>query len=133
MSTARRQGFTLIELIIVLSIIGILLGLALPEYRNSVKKTREAVLKEDLFRFRELIDQYYHDKGKYPLTLQTLVDEAYLRKMPEDPMTKSAATWVEIREQPSLEDYMPTGQLGVIDVHSGSEAKALDGTLYNTW
>jgi len=133
MSAARRKGFTLIELIIVLSIIGILLGLALPEFRNSIKKTREAVLKEDLFQFRKLIDQYYQDKGKYPLTLQTLVEEAYLRKVPEDPMTKSATTWVEIREQPSLEDYMPTGQLGVIDVHSGSEAKALDGTLYNTW
>ena len=133
MSAARRKGFTLIELIIVLSIIGILLGLALPEFRNSIKKTREAVLKEDLFQFRKLIDQYYQDKGKYPLTLQTLVEEAYLRKIPEDPMTKSATTWVEIREQPSLEDYMPTGQLGVIDVHSGSEAKALDGTLYNTW
>jgi len=133
MSAARREGFTLIELIIVLTLIGILVGLALPEYRNSVKRTRETILKEDLFIFRKLIDQYYQDKGKYPLTLQTLVDEAYLRKIPEDPMTKSATTWVEIREQPSLEDYMPTGQLGVIDVHSGSEAKALDGSLYNTW
>jgi general secretion pathway protein G len=133
MNAARRRGFTLIELIIVLTLIGILVGLALPEFRNSVKRTRETVLKEDLFILRKLIDQYYQDKGKYPLTLQTLVDEGYLRRIPEDPITKSATTWVEIREQPSLEDYMPTGQLGVIDIRSGSEAKALDGTLYNTW
>ncbi len=131
--TGRRQGFTLIELIIVITLIGILVGLALPEYRNSVKRTEEAVLKEDLFIFRKLIDQYYQDKGKYPMTLQTLVEEGYLRAIPEDPMTKSAATWVEVREQPSLEDYSPTGQLGVIDVRSGSEAKARDGTFYNTW
>lgn len=133
MNAARRRGFTLIELIIVLTLIGILVGLALPEFRNSVKRTRETVLKEDLFILRKLIDQYYQDKGKYPLTLQTLVDEGYLRRIPEDPITKSTTTWVEIREQPSLEDYMPTGQLGVIDIRSGSEAKALDGTLYNTW
>jgi general secretion pathway protein G len=129
----RRRGFTLIELIVVLTLIGILVGLALPEFRNSIKRAKETVLKEDLFIFRKLIDQYYQDKGKYPLTLQALVDEGYLRLMPQDPITKSATTWVEIREQPSLEDYMPTGQLGVINVQSGSEAKALDGTFYNTW
>lgn len=129
----RRRGFTLIELIVVLTLIGILVGLALPEFRNSIKRAKETILKEDLFIFRKLIGQYYQDKGKYPLTLQALVEEGYLRSMPEDPLTKSATTWVEIREQPSLEDYMPTGQLGVVDVRSGSEAKALDGTLYNTW
>ena len=133
MTANRRRGFTLIELIIVLTLIGILVGLALPEYRNSIKRTKETALKENLFIFRKLIDQYYTDKGKYPLMLQTLVDEGYLRNIPQDPITKSAATWVEIREQPSLEDYMPTGQLGVVDVRSGSEAKASDGTFYNTW
>ena len=133
MTASRRRGFTLIELIIVITLIGILVGLALPEYRNSVKRTKETTLKEDLFIFRKLIDQYYQDKGKYPLTLQTLVEEGYLRYLPQDPITKSATTWVEVREQPSLEDYSPTGQLGVVDVHSGSEAKALDGTFYSTW
>ena len=133
MTASRRRGFTLIELIIVLTLIGILVGLALPEFRNSIKRSKETVLKEDLFIFRKLIDQYYQDKGKYPMMLQTLVQEGYLRAIPEDPITKSTTTWVEVREQPSLEDYMPTGQLGVIDVHSGSEAKALDGSLYNTW
>lgn len=133
MTANRRRGFTLIELIIVLTLIGILVGLALPEYRNSIKRTKETALKENLFIFRKLIDQYYTDKGKYPLMLQTLVEEGYLRNIPQDPITKSAATWVEIREQPSLEDYMPTGQLGVVDVRSGSEAKASDGTFYNTW
>lgn len=133
MAANRRRGFTLIELIIVLTLIGILVGLALPEYRNSVKRTRETILKENLFTFRKLINQYYQDKEKYPLTLQALVDDGYLWQIPQDPITKSASTWVEIREQPSLEDYSPTGQLGVVDVRSGSEAKATDGTFYNTW
>ena len=128
-----RRGFTLIELIIVLAIIGILVGLALPEYKNSLRKSSEAVLKADLFVFRKLIDQFYHDKGKYPTSLQALVQENYIRIIPLDPITKSDKTWVEVREQPALDEYVPASQLGVVDVKSGSEDKALDGTLYNTW
>ncbi len=128
-----RSGFTLIELIIVFALIGILVGLALPQYKTSLKKAREAVLKEDLFILRKLIQQYHTDKGKYPPSLQALVDEGYLRQIPVDPMTKSAETWVEIRETPSYEELLPGVEFGIIDVHSGSREKALDGTTYDTW
>jgi len=129
----RNRGFTLIEIIIVFTLIGILVGLGIPSYKNATKKGREAVLKEDLYQFRKLIDQYYHDKGKYPGSLQALVDERYLRKIPVDPMTNSAETWIEIRETFSLEDGEPPAAPGVIDLHSGSDQKAIDGTSYNTW
>ncbi|MBM3304944.1 MAG: prepilin-type N-terminal cleavage/methylation domain-containing protein [Candidatus Aminicenantes bacterium] len=134
-SAARpEKGFTLIELIIVLSIIGLLVGLGLPQYRSAAVKAREAVLKENLFILRKLIDQYAMDKGKYPASLQTLVQEGYLRMMPVDPMTRSAETWVEVREVPTLEDPMIMDIPGVIDVKSGSEDKSpIDGAPYNTW
>jgi len=133
---APRQvqgGFTLIEIIIVFTLIGILVGLGLPQYKTSIKRAREAVLKEDLFILRKLIDQYYNDKGKYPASLQTLVEEGYLRKIPVDPMTNSAETWVEIREIPSYEEMTPGQEYGIIDVQSGSAEKSLAGTPYNTW
>ncbi|MBM3303276.1 MAG: prepilin-type N-terminal cleavage/methylation domain-containing protein [Deltaproteobacteria bacterium] len=129
----RPAGFTLIELIIVFALIGILVGLALPQYKTSLKKAREAVLKEDLFILRKLIDQYHTDKGKYPASLRTLVEEGYLRQIPVDPMTGSSETWVEIRETPSYEELLPGMEFGVMDVRSGSQEKALDGTTYNTW
>ncbi len=129
----KMVGFTLIELIIVFTLIGILLGLALPQYRYATKKAREAVLKENLFILRKLIDQYYSDKGIYPLSLQTLVEEGYLRRLPVDPFTNSAETWEEIRETLSLEDMVAGKQPGVIDVRSGSKDIALDGTPYNIW
>ena len=129
----RERGFTLIEMIIVFALIGILVGLALPEYKYSLRKARETVLKTDLFEFRKLIGQYYNDKHKYPGSLRSLVDEGYLRQLPVDPMTRSADTWVEIREQPNYEELLPGVELGVVDVQSGSIEKALDGTPYNTW
>jgi len=130
---AARKGFTLIEILIVLSIIGILLGLAVPQYQMSVKRAREAVLKENLFVMRKMIDQYYQDKHKYPPSLQSLVEENYLKTIPIDPITGSSETWVEIRQMPPADEYVPAENLGVVDIKSGSEAKALDGTLYNTW
>jgi general secretion pathway protein G len=128
-----EPGFTLIELIIVLSIIGLLVGLGLPNYRSARIKAEEAVLKENLFILRKLIDQYAQDKGKYPASLQTLVQESYLRSVPIDPVT-GKSDWVEVRELPSPEDPMLNEIPGVIDVKSASEKKSpLDESPYNTW
>jgi general secretion pathway protein G len=128
-----REGFTLIEIIIVFALIGILVGLALPRYQHSRHKAQEAVLKEDLFVMRKLINEYYTDKGKYPASLRTLVEENYLRMIPIDPMTGSAESWQEIKDQPSYEEMVPGEENGIVDVRSGSQAKALDGTTYDTW
>jgi len=129
---SKDKGFTLIELIIVFAMIGILVGLALPQFKTSMTKAHESALKENLFQLRKLIQQYYTDKSKYPLSLQALVDENYLYKIPQD-ITGKADTWVEVREQPTMEDIEPGMTVGIVDVHSGSTEKALDGTLYNTW
>jgi general secretion pathway protein G len=130
----RDAGFTLIEMVIVFALIGILVGLGLPQYKYSLVKARETVLRENLTVFRKLIDQYYQDKGKYPASLQALVQDGYLRTMPMDPMTKSSETWVEVRETPSPDEYVMPDSLGVIDVKSGSDMKSpIDGTLYSSW
>lgn len=130
----RGAGFTLIEMVIVFALIGILVGLGLPQYKYSLVKARETVLRENLTVFRKLIDQYYQDKGKYPASLQALVQDGYLRTMPMDPMTKSSETWVEVRETPSPDEYVMPDSLGVIDVKSGSDMKSpIDGTLYSSW
>jgi len=129
-----ERGFTLIELIIVLSIIGLLVGLGMPTYRSARIKAEEAVLKENLFILRSLIDKYAQDKGKYPASLQTLVQESYIRAIPVDPVTHQSTTWVEVRELPSPEDPMLNEIPGIIDVKSGSEKKSpLDESPYNTW
>ncbi len=132
--TPHVSGFTLLELLVVMAIIGILAAIAVPALKDSPQRAREATLKEDLFSMRSVIDQYHGDKGNYPADLQTLVTDGYLRKIPIDPMTKSADTWVLAMEevptdQPADQPVTP----GVIDVHSGSASKALDGTLYKDW
>lgn len=132
-SPGEKKGFTLIEIIIVFTLIGILVGLGLPQYKYAAKRAREAVLKEDLFQMRKLIDQYFTDKEKYPASLQTLVEDGYLRSIPIDPMTKSSETWAEIREIPTEESLIFGIEFGIVDVRSGSEEKAIDGTTYNTW
>jgi general secretion pathway protein G len=129
----KKNGFTLIELIIVFTLIGILVGLGLPQYKNSVLKARETVLKEDLYQMRTLIDQYYTDKLKYPASLQALVDENYLRAIPIDPITRESTTWVEVPEEMELEDMLAGVIPGIVDVHSGSDKIARDGTPYNEW
>jgi len=130
----RAGGFTLIEMVIVFALIGILVGLGLPQYKYSLIKSREAVLRENLFQIRKQIDQYYQDKGKYPASLQALVQDGYFRTMPVDPVTRSSSTWVEVREEPSPDEYVMPDTLGVTDVKSGSEQKSpFDGTPYNTW
>jgi general secretion pathway protein G len=124
-------GFTLIELMIVMSLIVILASIGLAIYTNSVTRAKESVLKEDLFRMRDAIDQFYSDKGEYPTSLQDLVSQKYLRSIPVDPFTNSADTWREVPAEPDPAN--PTAQSGVYDVRSGSELKALDGTNYSDW
>jgi general secretion pathway protein G len=128
---ARERGFTLIELMIVMALIVILASIGLAIYTNSVTRAKESVLKEDLFRMRDAIDQYYSDKGKYPATLQDLVSDKYLRSIPVDPFTNSADTWREVPAEPDPTN--PTAESGVYNVKSGSELKALDGTNYSDW
>ncbi|MFC2167853.1 type II secretion system protein [Acidobacteriota bacterium] len=128
------DGFTLIELIIVFTLIGILVGLALPQYQTGTRRARESVLKENLYVMRTLINQYYTDKMKYPASLQTLVDEGYLRKIPIDPITNTADTWIEVPEILNPDDMLSGMEIpGIVDVHSGSERTAMDGTIFNTW
>lgn len=128
-----RPGFTLIEMVVVFTLIGILVGLGLPQFQNAAKRARETVLKEDLFLMRKLINQYYLDKNKYPASLQTLVDEGYLRKIPEDPITGSAETWVEIPQTLTEDELMANVTPGIMDVQSGSDKESLDGTPYSAW
>jgi general secretion pathway protein G len=127
---ARAAGFTLIELITVVALVSILAAIALPNYRVAIIQSREAVLKENLFRMRDLIDQYYVDKGQYPPSLETLVEEGYLRKLPEDPFTRSA-DWAPVFSEPDPD--RPGEPPGVYDVKSASELPSLAGTPYNEW
>ena len=126
----RSEGFTLLELITVVAIISILVGIALPNYKTAILQSREAVLKEDLFRFRDVIDQYYADKGKYPGSLDALVDEGYLRRVPTDPMT-GAADWEVVPSEADPDN--PSDIPGVYDVKSASASTSQSGTPYNEW
>ncbi|MEQ1563201.1 MAG: prepilin-type N-terminal cleavage/methylation domain-containing protein [Nitrospiraceae bacterium] len=118
------NGFTMIELMIVVSIVGILATLAAPSYQASVVKAREAALRQDLSTLRDVLDQHKADQGKYPPSLSVLVGSGYLRAIPKDPVTGSTATWQEI---------LDPVEGGVVDVFSGSEFVGTNGTPYNRW
>jgi len=122
----NRRGFTLIELLVVLAIIATLLTLAVPRYYSSVDKSKEAVLNENLYQMRDAIGKYYADRGKYPESLQALATDKYLRSVPLDPVTDSAATWIVLAPEDPQKG-------GVYDVKSGAPGKALDGSEFSTW
>jgi general secretion pathway protein G len=127
----RDSGWTLIELLIVISLVMILATLALTQYRGSIIAAKEAALKSDLFLMRDAIDQYYADKGRYPESLQTLVSESYLRAVPKDPFTNSSDTWQTVNAEP--EPGMTSTTTGIYDVKSGAEGTATDGSRYGDW
>ena len=124
-----ERGFTILELMIVLAIIGVLITIAQPNLKGSITRAREAVLREDLFQMREALDQFYADNGKYPsqladITSQTDKSKGYLRSIPKDPFT-GAPDWITVA--------LDTEDGGVFDIHSASTLVATDGTAYNTW
>lgn len=134
-----RAGFTLLELIIVVAMIGILATLALPTLRQSPRRAQEAVLKTNLRAIRDVINQHFADKGNYPASLEALVEAGYLRQVPHDPFTGSNETWEVVyeefdeEEQPAETDLPEDGQPGIIDVYSGAEGESIDGEPYSEW
>jgi general secretion pathway protein G len=128
---SRASGFTLMEMMIVMTLIVILAGIGLSVYGNSVTRSKEAVLKEDLFQMRDAIDQYYADKNKYPASLEDLVSEKYLRSVPVDPFTTSAESWQTTMSEPDPSN--PSLQSGISNVKSGAEQTGLDGSRYADW
>ncbi len=126
--TAAQDGFTLIEMLIVVTLVIVLAGIGLATYTTSITRAKEATLHEDLFRFRDAIDQYNADKGHEPSDLSSLVTDGYIRRIPEDPFTKSAESWQT--EMGDTDPSNPSALPGVHDVHSGAEGTSLDGTPY---
>lgn len=151
--SCNKKGFTLIELMIVVSIIGILAAVAAPNYQRGIIKAKEAVLSEDLYNFRSVIDQFYADQGKYPDALSELKEKGYMRDIPRDPFTKSNETWVTVAPPAeSTSQTTPSGGMGspflgggtsvmggsagpgnVYDVKSGSDLVGTNGVPYNEW
>ena len=127
-----RSGFTFVELMVVVSIIVILITMAVPMYQKSIRRSKEAVLHNNLFTLRTVIDNYTFDKQKAPASLQALVDDGYLRAVPIDPMTGSNQTWKTIMEQP--DQAVSQAEIGIYEVKSGADRKTLDETkLYSEW
>ena len=127
---AGARGFTMIEMLIVMTLVVILGGMSLVQYRNSVRRAEEAALKENLFRMRDAIDQFYADKNKYPSDISELVSEGYIREVPVDPFTRSKDSWQTVAAEPDPNNPSATG---IFDVKSGSDQTALDGSRYADW
>ena len=128
-----KKGFTLIEVLIVVTLIGILVAILVPQYKYSVLRAKEAVLKENLFQIRDAINKYFSDKKKYPVGLEDLVTGRYLREIPVDPVSRLREWKLVMAEPLEGEEYDPEEMQGVIDVKSLSQATALDGTPYADW
>lgn len=128
-----NRGFTLAEVLIVVTMIGILVAIALPQYKYSVIRAREAVLRENLFQMRDAINKHYHDKKKYPAGLEDLVSARYLREIPFDPILKKREWKIVLAEPMEDEEFDPELAQGMVDVKSLSEAISLDGTPYADW
>ena len=129
--TGRRRGFTMIELMIVMAVITILVSMAVPFYQKSILRTKESVLRNNLYTIRTVIDQYTYDKQKAPQNLQDLVTEGYLRQVPVDPMTGTDQSWKVIMED-AMSSISQT-EPGIYDVRSGSDKTSLEGTPYAEW
>lgn len=122
----RRPGFTLIELVVSLAIIALLLALAVPRYFGRIDAAKEAVLRENLHQMRDALDKFYGDNGRYPESLQELVNKRYLRRVPPDPITDSDRTWVAV---PPVDPK----KSGIFDIRSGAQGNGRDGTPYKSW
>jgi general secretion pathway protein G len=125
------RGFTLIEILIVMTIISLLVTISIPIYTRAITRTKESILRNNLFTLRTLIDEYTYDKQKAPQALQDLVNEGYLREIPLDPITGSRDSWQVVMED-AVQAVNQT-EPGIFDVKSGSDQKALDGTPYSDW
>jgi general secretion pathway protein G len=129
----NSSGFTLIELMIVISLLLILITVAVPIYRQSILRARESVLRQDLFTLRQVIDQYTLDKQKAPQSLDDLVSAGYMKQLPMDPFTGKNDTWAVVQEEDTIADPSQTEAGGISDVHSGSSQTSSDGSAYSSW
>lgn len=129
--TRRQRGFTMIEMMVVISIMAILMAIAAPIYTQSILRARESVLKQDLYSMRSVINQYTEDKQKAPQSLQDLVSAGYMKQIPKDPFTNSTDTW-QVEQEDTMMSVDQT-ESGISDVHSGSNATSSEGTPYSEW